>query len=681
MSPPANALAASNNQLVNDVKARRDQLIAAHQIQMGTAGPDPLGRLIGDLHSALREAGSLGDLTLQWEPVERSKHGADIALKFPSLLERGGPKVFSARHVSWIVNTVSDIRFADAVASVESVGIYVNITLRDAWLLDSARQVVRSGTVFGKSAVLADQRVVLDYSSPNVAKTLHAGHIRSTIIGHVLAAILEEAGALVFRVNHINDFGGFGFLLEGHRRFESTFSRESTINDRSLVVYRLRRVLEQIKAEGSLEALTPTDRDLLAIHLPAASDANALAAEFASFTKNSDARLAALEAGDSEEVTLWRKIVDASVHDFASFYESLGVTIDFVMGESLYSQLGAQLVSEWLDEGRATVYSRESANADLAELCTKNERLELSDSELASNQLAIEKDLEGVVVRLSNAERLVILRRDGRGIYATRDLAAIALRKQIFRPTRCIYVVGQEQQSHFSRLFAAAERLGIVDPDEMSFKHLYFGFYVDAHTKKKLSSRASATGVISLLDAAHTHFLGRSSQRPSDADDPQEVAKQLTIASIVFNDLKQDVRSAVEIDVDDPEAVIQTFEKSGGAYVIYTACRAGSIVRKVESSEAHTPIVEGPLKDDSVNLLVELLRYPSVVLTAASSEEPARLIRHLLHLSNLYNSSYTKYRVITDSGISDAQLTITAAVQQTLRNGLRLCNVDCPVSI
>jgi arginyl-tRNA synthetase len=375
-------------------------------------------------------------------------------------------------------------------------------------------------------------------------------------------------------------------------------------------------------------------------------------------------------------VDLWRVVVEASLAEFQPFYDSLDVHIDFVLGESFYAQVGLALVREWLESGAAVVYSDAEAAVDLAEIDRAVADGGLTDAEADSARAGIEKDNDAVVVRLSATERYVVLRRDGRSVYSTRDLAAIAVRSDLFDPTSCIYVVGQEQQTHFSRLFAAAYRLGLADPDSMAFEHLSFGFYIDPTPKQKLSSRESVAGVAALFSTANDYFAGRVGET---VDDPAAVAHQLTIASIVFNDLKQDTKSSVELDVNDPASLLEMFERSGGAYVIYAACRAGAVVRKAAGASAQSEI--GALEDDEVALVLELLDTPRRLGSAAKGHDPSVVVRHLLTLSNLYNSYYSRRRVIGPDGVHTDRLRITAATEQVLRNGLRWCNVECPEAI
>ncbi len=454
--------------------------------------------------------------------------------------------------------------------------MYVNLTLTDRWLLDGAQAVADLGSSFGLSDAQAARTFLVDYSSPNVAKVLHAGHIRSTIIGHVLSNLHEGCGALVYRVNHINDFGGFGFTLEGWRRFEPHFPEDMAPNQRLLEVYRIRRVMEKHGAAGTWPE-AEEEAALVARYFPDARDGAALKAAWTEFVAASDARFAALEAGAGEEVDLWALMVEWSLADFDAFYDALNLRIDLVLGESFYFEAGDRLIDDSLANGRALLYTRERADADIAAL----DALDLQPAEREKRAEAIAKDIGAVVVPLEGGERYVVRRADGRSIYSTRDLGAIEVRRRLLDPSDFSYVVGQEQRVHFDRLFKAAEALGLAAADHPRFHHVWFGFYVDAKTGKKLSSRDSVANVNQLLARSIDYFRGRTAERGDQTpEEVAEAAKQLAVGSLVFNDLKQDIKGSVDIDTSDLEATIAGFERSGGAYMVYTACRARSILRK-----------------------------------------------------------------------------------------------------
>jgi arginyl-tRNA synthetase len=245
------------------------------------------------------------------------------------------------------------------------------------------------------------------------------------------------------------------------------------------------------------------------------------------------------------------------------------------------------------------------------------------------------------------------------------------------------YVVGQEQRVHFSRLFKTACAIGLASPDEVQFQHVYFGFYVDARSGRKLSSRDTVANVNHLLDASIDYFRVKSGARgdltPEELD---STARQLAIGSVVFNDLKQDVKGPVPIDTAALDATIADFEKSGGAYVVYTACRARGIMRKsgIEPPRVEH-ITDAKIDAQEANLLLRIQQIPERVKDAAKQSNPTILVRHLLDVANIYNSYYMRAQVITDGVADPARLLITQAVEKSLTNGLRSCHVECPEKI
>jgi arginyl-tRNA synthetase len=507
---------------------------------------------------------------------------------------------------------------------VRTKGIYVNLRLEDRWLMSSAQFIADVGDEFGTSDVEAARTVIVDYSAPNVAKTLHAGHIRSTIVGHVLANLYEACGALVYRINHINDFGGFGFILEGWRRFEHAFPAELTKNHRLLELYAIRRTLERHARAGTeLAALPDADRALLDRYFPVVRSPANLADAYAEFVSASDRRFERLEAGDPDEVALWATMVEWSLDDFREFYDLLDIHIPFTIGESFFVGAGATLVRDAVDSGKAVRFTPELARA----------RIDAAPGD-EHTDAQIEKDIGAIVIPLPSGNRLVVQRADGRSIYATRDLGAVALRMELFAPTDIVYVVGQEQRVHFERLFEAARVLGLVT-DEVALRHVYFGFYVDAKSGRKLSSRDSVASVNNLLGASIAHFRAKSAEAGDQTDEELDRAgRALAVGSLVMNDLKQDMKSSVNVTVGDLAATITGFERAGGAYVVYAACRARAILRTW--GKPVPPVSEIPdaeLTSQEIGLLLKLHEIPVRVRKAVQAHDPSVLLRHLVDLA------------------------------------------------
>jgi arginyl-tRNA synthetase len=674
-----NELARRNEVRRRDVEAFRDEAVAAHRRRASPCFADyPLPKLKARLADALSAGWGQGRLEPQVEAIDREQFGGDLVIKLPQLLRDGGPKGFIAQHLPWIVALLEGPDFADAIARVETRGMYVNVTLTGRWLLESAQKVADLGEDFGLSDAQAARTFLVDYSSPNVAKVLHAGHIRSTIIGHVLSNLHEGCGALVYRVNHINDFGGFGFTLEGWRRFAPFFPEAMADNEKLLEIYRVRRVMERHGGAGTWPE-DAGERALVARYFPDVGDGAGLKAAWQDFVAAADARFAALETGAKEEVDLWALMVEWSLADFDAFYGALNLRIDLVLGESFYFEAGDRLIDDSLANGRALLYTPALADADIAKL----DGLDIQPAEREKRAEAAEKDIGAVVVPLEGGERYVVRRADGRSIYATRDLGAIRVRRQLFDPTDFSYVVGQEQRVHFDRLFRAAGALGLAEAGEPRFHHVWFGFYVDAKTGKKLSSRDSVSNVNLLLARSVDYFRQRTAERgDQNAEEVASAAHQLAVGSLVFNDLKQDIKGSVDIDTSDLEATIAGFERAGGAYMVYTACRARSILRKAgREPERAEAIGDFEIDAQEAALLLRLQQIPERVAAAAEQLNPTLLIRHLLDTASVYNSYYMRAPVLTGASANPARLLITKAVNVALVNSLRLCHVECPPKI
>lgn len=621
------------------------------------------------------------DSRIEWvfDTIDRTKFNADIAVRSTTLLRELGAKEYIATAVPRIAAALRSNGLVDTVEEVSTKGIYVNMRLTDQWFLGSVQEIIDLGERFGLSDAQSDRRYVVDYSSPNVAKTLHAGHLRSTMIGHVLGNLFEACGSLVYRVNHINDFGGFGFMLEGYRRFLSKFPVELTENQRLLEVYKLRRALERAGNGGAVDG---DERELLARYFPEVEDGDGWQTALAEFTAAADRRFEQLENGEAEEVELWQDMVQWSLADFESFYTALDIDIDFVIGESFYLEAGDKAIDEAVSRGTAYRLSAERVAAEIAALDTALEGEEITPQARDKSVLALGKDIDAIVVPLSGGERMVVRRSDGRSIYATRDIGAIKMRRELFEPTDIDYVVGQEQQVHFARLFEAAEVIGLAEQGKPRFQHIYFGFYVDENGRK-LSSRESVAGVNDLLAAAVTHFREKSAEGGGMTEEELYLAgRQLAVGSILFNDLRRDMKGAVAIPRGDLAPVLADFEKSGGPYVVYSACRARAILRKYGKPVPSVGDVGSfEISDQEAALILALLELPGKVVKAAEDVKPAVLVRHLLDIAGIYNSYYASSPVLSREGPNLARLMITRAVQRALTNGLALCHIECPPKI
>src|SRR6201996_5942375 len=218
-------LATINTERLGEAAKRRDEVQALRAQDSAPPFLDyPLPQLQESIRQRVRAAFDDETLDVRIDLIERAKFHADLTVKVPGLLKKGGPKVFIAEHLPRLIQALSEGEFDGVFSDVTATGIYANLKLSDAWLIGAVGRVAGFDGVYGTQDALADRAFVVDYSSPNVAKRLHAGHIRSTIIGHILSNLYDASGATVYRVNHVNDFGGVGDTLQGYRRFGGRFA-------------------------------------------------------------------------------------------------------------------------------------------------------------------------------------------------------------------------------------------------------------------------------------------------------------------------------------------------------------------------------------------------------------------------------------------------------------------------
>lgn len=615
--------------------------------------------------------------------IERGKFADDLCVKIPTALKELGNK----RYISEVIPNVaaalqSSAPFSQGIITrVTPTGIYVNLALSDGFLDELLTDVHHRGRSYGETDRLRGHSVMVDYSSPNAAKKLHAGHIRSTILGEVLCNLYEAAGATAHRLNHINDLGGFGLYLEGYRRWKELLPAGANKNEQLATLYRLNRLTEKVFEENRWgERLSEEERSAIELLFGKLDSSEDFRGKYRDYAAAASRRFEALEAGDPDEVSLWSEMVEWSLDDFAQFYSLLKVKHDYILGESFYAPLSTHLIGEAQRSGTIERFTPSAAEDALRRVALALSEEKLSSAEAEHRRKEIEGDVGAVVVPLSSDRRLVVLRSDGRTIYATRDLGAIWYRTLFIRPDRMVYVVGQEQKEHFEGVFEAAALLKIGG--NTRFDHLYFGFYVDSKSKKKLSSRDGASNVIRLLTESVAFFARKFEGREDFT--PEEIATtshQLALGSVIFNDLKKGRRNNVELPSDLAQ-VFEEFEKSGGAYVMYTACRARSILRKAPATFSLSKVTrQMPYEQSEIEITKQLSAFPETVAQAAERDDPAALLNSLLEISRQYNSYYNAVPVLKGGIVHEHRLLLTAAVAQSLENGLRFCHIECPSRI
>ncbi|MBF0981241.1 arginine--tRNA ligase [Candidatus Gracilibacteria bacterium] len=644
-----------------------------------------INKLFNDILTVLKSCGygivSISDINFDF--IDRNKFDGDICVRIPKLLKQFKNKEYITEIIPHIIEVFnnSDLVSNGIIKRIDPVGIYINITLGDQYMFNSLKDVFEGKERFGENNIHQGESIIVDYSSPNIAKHLHAGHIRSTLIGEALSNLYTANGYTTHRINHINDRGGFGFLIEGFYRRESKIKNFKNKNDLLFSIYTQYRKGEKVaKSEEIFLTLSPEELSELQNFYGPFEGYKDFLLNYTDFVEESKKRFSALEKGSHQETNLWMKMVGWSMEDFASFYDLLDVHQDYLLGESFYAEYGLKYIMDMCDKGKVILYSDENAKKDREKLDQLLDQNIITQEVYEELNKEIFRDIGAYIVDLGNFERFVVLKGDKTSIYATRDIGAIKYRYDTFSPDKIVYEVGQEQEDHFDKLFKSIKKFGI---DSVDFRHVYHGFYVESKTKKKLSSRDGASNVQNLIQEAISYFKAKYLSSNKSAEEVDDIAKKLAVGSIIFNDLKQDRRNPVPISSNIEEAC-KNFEDSGGAYILYSIARANSVLDKAQNGNEIGDFIptEIALSTTERMLLIEINKYPLIVKKSEEQENPAILLDWLGGLCRLYNSYYASQRVILEDGsVNEVAYALAKAFKQVAKNATVLCNIATPERI
>ncbi|HEY3397464.1 MAG TPA: arginine--tRNA ligase [Armatimonadota bacterium] len=492
-------------------------------------------------------------------------------------------------------------------ARVEQKGPYLNFFYDPQALAAAVLDEVRAqGDNYGSSTQGSGQTVVIDYSSPNIAKPFGIGHLRSTVIGGALYRLYQAAGYHVVGINHLGDWGTqFGLLLCA---FEEVGDEAALEADPVEYCYRL--YVEYSRKREADETLAERARQW--------------------FKR--------LEDGDPAAVALWSKIRELSLLEFQRVYARLGVSFDYLRGESYYNGL----LEQTLERVRAAGLLREDQGALIVDLAP----LDLPPAMLAKS--------------------------DGASTYLLRDLAAVLSRAEEFHFTRCLYVIGTPQALHMQQLKLVLGKLGV--PWAEGVTHINFGHILGMKTRE-----GNLIFLSDVLDEAaqrsRTKIEENQERGWTDADaDVDAISQAVGIGAIIFNDLRQNRTHEITFDWER----MLNFEGDSGPYLQYAYSRTCGILRKGESAvmpDADLAIF-AEASDQDRALLVALGNFATAVEHAVVEDAPHHLCQYLLELSTVFSRWYTNHQVLGSGEWQEARLALVHAVRQALGNGLRLLGMS-----
>jgi arginyl-tRNA synthetase len=578
--------------------------------------------------------------------------GSEISLPSPLIVPATNPKFgdFQCNIALPLAKTLGEKPRAIAEKIVAAVDLndmcqpleiagpgFINLKLTNDYLVSQIK-TIQNDPRLGVEKVTEPERIIVDFSSPNIAKEMHVGHLRSTIIGDVIARILEFRGYDVLRLNHVGDWGTqFGMLITHLRDLHPEMITQAT---------------DEINYEGiKLLQLIPLG-DLVSFYKQAKKRFD----EDEEFKGRAHQAVVQLQSGDPESLVAWKILCEQSRQEFDVIYGLLNINL-VERGESFYNAFLPAVVSELEETG-----------------------------------LLIEDDgakcvfLEGFSNKDGNPLPLIIQKSDGGYNYATTDLAALKYRINTDQANRIIYVTDAGQSNHFTQFFQVAQRAGIFT-EKTTVVHVPFGL-VKGEDGKKLKTRSGETiRLIDLLTEAIGYARQDLKKRHQEElqNEVQEIiytdefiynaGQQIGIAAVKYADLSQNRTSDYVFSYDK----MLSLQGNTAPYMLYAYARIKSISRegKINYDELgeNAQII---LKEvTELDLAKDLLKLSEVIKEVESSLLPNRLCDYLYELSKKYNKFYENCPVLkVDEPIKTSRLILCDLTARTLQLGLSLLGID-----
>jgi len=512
---------------------------------------------------------------------------------------------------------IDQLETDDVLEKVEIAGPgFINLHLSATFLNDQITAMAGDRRL-GVPSADPPQTVVVDYSSPNVAKEMHVGHLRSTILGDAIARLLAFQGHHVIRQNHVGDWGTqFGMLIE---------HMLDAAGDRDLGDYSVRDLDEQYRA-----AKKKFDSD-------------------PSFADRARRRVVTLQGGDEHSLELWRKLVAESFRHFSDVYRRLNVLLQEsdVRGESCYNDQLAAVIDDLQKAGAI----RKSRGAQVVYP-------------------------QGFKDREGQPQAMIVRKSDGGYLYATTDLAAARYRVRELGAQRIIYVTDARQAQHFAMVFQVLRQLGWVAED-VQFEHLPFGAILGPDRTPFKTREGNTVKLVDLLDEAvkRAETIIEEKDPGLPADERRHVAEAVGLGALKYADLSND---RIKDYVFDWNRML-CFEGNTSPYLQNAYVRIRSIFRKGNIDPAairDAPIVTH--EDPERRLALRLLRFPHVVDQVARSLEPHRLCTFLYELASAYHKFYETCPVLRegDDAVKNSRLRLGDLTARTLEQGLGLLGIQ-----
>ena len=511
---------------------------------------------------------------------------------------------------------LEQVKLDDVASKLEIAGPgFINIHLRDDWLAEQCNVALDDARV-GIPAQ-QPQTVVVDYSSPNLAKEMHVGHLRTTIIGDAVVKLLEFLGHKVIRQNHMGDWGTqFGMLL-------AHLSDKLSHNE---------------VAETALSDLEDFYRE-----------AKVRFDEEDGFADRAREYVVKLQGGDAQCLALWKQFIDVSISHSEEVYDKLNVSLTRkdIMGESAYNDDLANVVAELKEKGIAV----EDQGAQVVFIP------ELADKE-------------------GNPAVYIVQKSGGGYLYATTDLAAIRYRSGTLNADRTLILTDARQALHFKQTEIVGRKAGFMKP-EQSYEHCPFGMMLGSDGKPFKTRSGGTVKLVELLDEAVERAAKLLAQRDTELseDELNAVARKVGIGAVKYADLSKNRTTDYMFNWD----TMLSFEGNTAPYLQYAFTRVQSLFRKADVAPTQLSQAIHIEHHQEHALAVQLLQFEEQLAVVARDATPHVLCSYLYDLASHFMSFYEACPILkddVDSNTRQSRLALSALVAKQLKLGLDLLGIE-----
>lgn len=617
--------------------------------------------------------------------VALADYQANVAMPLQKLVGKPPLEIANA-----IVQSV-DLNDLCADVSVAGAG-YVNLKLSNSFLANACNEAYASSTI-GVQGTDSPKTIVVDYSSPNVAKPMHVGHIRSTVIGDSIKKILSFLGHKVISDNHLGDWGTqFGMIIYGYKHFRNEEAYKAAPVAELGRLYRVvQRIIgyqglvkslpeleknigatqERLAAVETKQTAAPNDKKIAKELKSALNAVKSAADDLENARKSIEATKAdgefiaqvnahpdldqkvlketsKLHHGDKENLELWEAFLPHCKEEIHGIYKRLNVEFDYEYGESFYHNLLPAVVEE-----------------------------------LAAKGLA--KQSEGAIcVFLDEFDApMIVQKQDGAYLYSTTDIATAMFREREFGQDISLYVVDHRQSEHFQKLFLVLEKIGLTNTN---FKHVSFGTVMGKDGKPFKTRSGENIGLESMLDEAISRAWDvvcnpdrvQAFGLELSEEEKKEIANKVGIGAIKYADLSHNRTSDYVFDMDK---MVQ-LEGNTAAYIQYSYARTRSILRRAANAE----YTMGDLRDANIvvehpserALALQILRFEDTLQQSTNDYLPSVLTEYLFDLAKLFSSFFDQCPVLkADSEeLFRSRLKLTDLTGRVLQKGLELLGIE-----